>query len=172
MIPIKLCSQPQHQKQSDAQTDTPRNLEGDEAQAYLEKTVEGQSLMKELEAQRFGLKWQNHAPFADTTGAGYLGFSHDENLNAWFNDDGITIRPTLSEKEKEMAWRLDLRLKSYGYGSELTAAPPIVARRVDGNRIEYERRDCQFPIADCRFEKLGSLDSSILKWQLAIGNRH
>ena len=141
---------------SDAPKDAPRKLEGDGARSYLEQTSEGQSLMKALAVERFGLKWQKQSPFKgdDSQGAqpslsalsakretegGYLGLSHDENLNAWFDEQGATIRPTVSEKERANAWRLEMTLKSYGYGDQLNAAPPIVSRNVKESRIEYVR---------------------------------
>lgn len=117
----------------------PGKLEGEEARVYLEQTSEGQSLMKTLEAERFGLKWQQRAPFRGEGKGGYLGLSHDENLNAWFDEEGATIRPTVSEKERDRAWHLGLRLKSYGYGNKLKAAPPVLSRNVVENRIEYTR---------------------------------
>src|SRR6266545_3516294 len=46
-----------------APKDAARKMEGNQAQDYLEQTSEGQSLMKALEVQRFGLKWQEQSPF-------------------------------------------------------------------------------------------------------------
>lgn len=119
----------------------PRKLEGEGARVYLEQTGEGRSLMNLLEAERFGLKWQERAPFADASdaGGGYLGMSHEENLNAWFDEAGVSVRPTLSEPERDKAWRLGMRLKAYGYGAGLHEARASVSGRAKGNRIEYER---------------------------------
>ena len=116
----------------------PRQITGAAARQYLQEPGEGQSLMQAITAARFGLKSQERGPFGET-GRGYLGMSHEQNLNAWFAEDGVTVRPTVSENERERAWHLDLRLKAYGYGSELVSAPPIVSQHVKDNRIEYER---------------------------------
>ena len=129
-----------------------QQLSGESARLYLEQTSEGQSLMQAVTAARFGLKSQERGPFGET-GGGYLGMSHDQNLNAWFAEDGVTVRPTVSEEERGRSWHMDMRLKAYGYGNELVAAPPIVSHHVKDNRIEYERADCQLPIANCRFER-------------------
>ncbi len=123
----------------DAQQSPPPKLEGVGARAYLEKTGGGQSLMKALTAERFGLKPHKRAPFKGEADGGYLGMSHDQNLNAWFDEDGITVRPTLSEEGREKGWQLGFRLRSYGYGRQLTDAAPIVSHLVKDNRIEYER---------------------------------
>ena len=112
-------------------------LEGDSARSYLEQTNDGQSIMKMVDVQQYGLKRVDHSPFDRASGAGYLGMSHDENLNAWFGDEGATIRPTLSEKDK--TWRLEMKLKAYGYGEQLQSALPPVGHNVKENRIEYER---------------------------------
>ena len=117
----------------------PRTLEGEGARVYLEQTSEGQSLMQAVTKTRFGLKREKHSPFDKKSGAGYLAMSHDQNLNAWFGEDGITVHPTLSEQEHDKAWQLGFRLKSYGYGLHLTAATPIISHHVKENRIEYER---------------------------------
>ena len=117
----------------------PRNFQGDVARAYFEKTSEGQSLMKAIEVQQYGLKRQAQSPFDKASGAGHLGMSHDENLNVWFGDESATIRPTLSDKDRYKVWRLEMKLKAYGYGNQLHAAPPIVSRSVKDNRLEYVR---------------------------------
>src|SRR5205814_10283558 len=123
-------------------------LHGAQAREYLEARGEYQSLMEAVTAARFGLKWQERSPFGDA-GGGYLGMSHVQNLNAWVDDEGVTVRPTLSEEERAKAWRVGMRLKSYGYGARLSDAPPIVSHKVKENRIEYERAtDFQFPILD------------------------
>jgi hypothetical protein len=135
-----------------AKDGTPK-LQGAAALEYLEKTEDGRSLAKAVTAARFGLKWQERSPFGDV-GDGYLGMSHVQNLNAWFDTEGVTIRPTLSEDERAKAWRLGMRLKSYGYGAQLSDAPPIVSHRVKENRIEYERSDFGSRIADCGLQTL------------------
>jgi hypothetical protein len=116
------------------------SLQGAQAREYLEGRGEYQSLMEAATAARFGLKWRERSPFGDA-GGGYLGMSHVQNLNAWFDTEGVTVRPTLSEEERATAWRLGMRLKAYGYGAQLTDAPPIVSHEVKENRIEYERSD-------------------------------
>src|SRR5258705_2375886 len=116
---------------------------------------------------------------------GYLGMSHDENLNAWFDEEGVTVRPTVAEKDRDRTWQLGFKLKGYGHGTQLLAAPPVVKREVKDNRIEYVRTDCQLPIAKCRFEETentlrGSQSSADplrefannSLFQSAIGNRH
>jgi hypothetical protein len=57
-------------------------LEGAAARAYLEKTADGQDLTRAVIAQQYGLKWQERAPDGVATGGGYLGMSHNQNLNA------------------------------------------------------------------------------------------
>ena len=157
---------------SGGQENVPPKLEGEQAREYLEQTSDGQSLMQAVTAARFGLKWQEHAPGARTSlsalsaqreSGGYLGMSHDQNLNAWFDEAGVTVRPTVPEKERAHAWQLGFSLKSYGYGERLVAAPPIVAHKVKENRIEYERAaDFRFPIldfglqTDSKFQQSGS----------------
>jgi hypothetical protein len=131
-----------------------QQLSGEPAQRYLKHTSDGQSLMQAVTAERLGLKSEERDPITGAGGAGYLGMSHDQNLNVWFDNEGATIRPTTSEKERTQAWQLGLRLQAYGYGSRMQAAPPIVAHSVKGTRIEYERRrDCPLLIANCRFEE-------------------
>jgi hypothetical protein len=120
------------QKESSPQANAPKQTRGEEARRYLEQTGEGQSLMAAVTKARFGLKWQEHGPFGVGTGGGYLGMSHVQNLNAWFDEGGATIRPTVSEKERAKAWQLGLRFNAYGYGDEMQAAPPITARNVKG----------------------------------------
>lgn len=124
----------EQQATSAVRTDAPQKLEGEQARVYLEQTSDGQSLMQALTVARFGLQWQERAPFGVETGGGYLGMSHDQNLNAWFDEGGATIRPTVAEKERRRAWQLGLRLKGYGYGERLQAAPPVVARNVKDER--------------------------------------
>src|SRR5438445_12117677 len=78
-------------------------LHGAAALEYLEKTNDGRSLAQAVTAARFGLKHYQHSPFGGSDGGGYLGMSHVQNLNAWFDDEGATIRPTLSEEERAKA---------------------------------------------------------------------
>ena len=115
------------------------NLSGEAAQEYLLATDDGKSLLAAVTASQFGLKAREQSPFDAQSRAGYLGRSHDQNLNAWFAHDGVTVRPTVSTKEREHAWQLGFRLKALGYGTELADAPPIVRQTVEGNRIEYHR---------------------------------
>lgn len=173
-------------KANGEQVRAPKQIVGEEARQYLQQPGEGQSLMQAIATARFGLQGQERGPFGEA-GAGYLAMSHEQNLNAWFADDGVTVRPTVAEQEREHSWHMDMRLKAYGYGNELVVAPPIVSRQVKGNRIEYERSDCRLPIANCRFEDtarsvLGSPQSlpegsrkpqfaGNRLFQLAIGNR-
>ncbi|MCM3873680.1 MAG: hypothetical protein ND895_23585 [Pyrinomonadaceae bacterium] len=114
-------------------------LEGEAARNYLERTAEGQSLMKTLTTARFGLERREESPFAGDTGAGYLGLSHDENLNAWFDDEGVTLRPTVREEERAKSWQMRMRLRAYGYGEELHEARKQCAPTVNEDRIEYDR---------------------------------
>jgi hypothetical protein len=59
---------------SSGQENTQPKLEGEKAREYLEQTSEGQSQMEAMTAARFGLKWQECAPFDGESG-GYLGMS-------------------------------------------------------------------------------------------------
>jgi hypothetical protein len=159
-------------KERSEQRREPKQLTGEAAQKYLQQPGEGQSLMHAITVARFGLKSQERGPFGET-GGGYLGMSHEQNLNAWFADDGVTVRPTVSEQERERSWHMELRLKAYGYGNDLIPAPPIVSQHVKDNRIEYERRDCRLSIANCRPAKAAvtSLQSPGNQlFQSAIGN--
>ena len=117
----------------------PLKLSGDAARRYLEETGEGQSLMGAVTAARFGLEWRQHAPGESTGASGYMGMSHEQDLNAWFDEEGMTVRPTLRDDKRDEAWSMAFRLSAYGYGNEVVAAPPIVSRKVKGNRIEYQR---------------------------------
>ena len=121
-------------------------LSGEKARNYLEQAGDGQSLMQALTVARFGLQWQEHAPGDDKTGGGYLGMSHEQDLNAWFADDGMTVRPMLPEKKRDQAWSVALRLQAYGYGKQFSAVPPIVSRKVKDNRIEYGRSNNGLPV--------------------------
>src|SRR4051794_14154706 len=126
------------QTENSAPTSARRQMAGAEARQYLHETSEGQSLMQAITAARFGLSRQERGPLGEA-GAGYLGMSHEQNLNAWFADEGVTVRPTVAEAEREHAWHMDMRLKAYGYGDQLPLAPTVSARHVKDNRIEYER---------------------------------
>jgi hypothetical protein len=115
------------------------SLSGEPARTYLAQTADGQSLSQALTAARFGLEWQEHAPADSKTGAGYLGMSHEQNLRAWFGQDGLTVQPTVSEDKRDGGWTTTLHLKAWGYGNEPADVPPIISRKVKENRIEYER---------------------------------
>lgn len=116
-------------------------LSGEAAREYLTQNGDGRALMEAVTAARFGLRWQEHGPAEKEKGDGYLGLSHDQNLNAWFDGDGVTVRPMLPEAKREQGWSMALRLKSYGYGKQLVDAPPVTSREVKGNRVEYLRPD-------------------------------
>ena len=135
---------------------SPLKMEGAAALTYLEETAQGQSLMQAVMTAQYGLKWQQRSPLGETAAGGYLGMSHDQNLNAWFDDEGATIRPTLAQKDLNKTWQLGFKLKGYGYGETLPAVPPIVARNVMGTRIEYERTDCRLTLSNCRFGPEGT----------------
>jgi hypothetical protein len=114
-------------------------LTGEPARTYLKQTIDGQSLSQALQVARFGLQWQEHAAGNPETGGGYLGMSHEQNLSAWFGQDGVTVRPTSQQDTRDQKWTTALRLKAYGYGQQLADAPPIISRQAKENRIEYER---------------------------------
>nr|MBA2733483.1 hypothetical protein [Acidobacteriota bacterium] len=147
-------------KESVGQKDEPRALAGEQARAYLEQTGDGQSLMQAATVARFGLKREEQSPFDKESGAGYLGTSHAQNLNAWFAEDGVTIRPTISEKKRQQAWQLGFSLKAYGYGEHLQPATPIVSHNVKDNRIEYVRADSSSQITNT------NLEVPVLKFQI------
>ena len=128
-------------------------LQGAAPRKYLQEPGEGQSLMQAINAARFGLKRQDRGPFGEA-GSGYLGMSHDQNLNAWFAEDGVTVHPTVGPKERAHAWHMQMRLKAYGYGNDLVAAAPIVSQHVKDNRIEYERGN--FELRNANFESMKS----------------
>ncbi|MEY2512140.1 MAG: hypothetical protein QOE26_2903 [Verrucomicrobiota bacterium] len=115
-------------------------LSGAQARAYLEQSGDGKSLAQAITAARFGLDWQESGRGESKAGGGYLGMSHEQNLNAWFAQDGVTVRPTLPEEKRDQGWTTTLHLKSWGYGTQLAAVPPIISRTVNQNRIEYQRR--------------------------------
>jgi hypothetical protein len=143
----------------------PTQVAGATGHEYLQATSDGQSLMQAVTDARFGLKPEETDPISGKSGPGYLGMSHDQNLNAWFDGTGATIRPTRA-KEQKQKWQLGLRLTAYGYGSEMRAAPPIVAHHVKGPRIEYLRRN--FDLRNANFELMKS-DLSFIS-QSAIRN--
>jgi|GEM_PF-2608671 len=116
-------------------------LSGEKALTFLESPGQGQSLMAVLTTARFGLKRQEPGVLDEKSEAGYLAMSHDQNLNAWFSDDGPLIRPTVPEAQRSEAWQIAFRLKAYGYGEQLKGAPPIVSHQVKGARIEYARSE-------------------------------
>jgi hypothetical protein len=132
---------PQQIRTSTARKRAPQTkvpLAGKAASEYFFQTNDGQSLTQALTAVRFGLQWQEHAPGDSKTAGGYLGMSHEQGLSAWFADNGVTVRPTLPEKKRELAWSTALRLKACGYGKQLADVPPVVSRQVKENRIEYQ----------------------------------
>ena len=118
---------------------TPFSLKGEKAHKYLEDSLEGQSLIRAVTVARFGLKQQPDP--SGKEGNGYLGVSQEQDLKAWFGTDGVTVSPKVSEKGQE--WRMDMRLKAYGYGEQLVPAPPIVSQKVKDNRIEYARTNSE-----------------------------
>jgi hypothetical protein len=123
-------------------------ISGEQARDYLAQTKDGQSLMQALTAARFGLQRREHAPGDDKAASGYLGMSHEQNLNAWFDAGGVvTVRPTLPEEKRHETWSMALRLSMYGYGTELRDLPPIVSRDVKANRIKYERTNRKSKVA-------------------------
>ena len=114
-------------------------LSGNEARQFLTETKEGKSLWQAITATSFALQRQGAAPNDAPTGGDYLALSHEQNLNAWFGDKGVTIRPTLPSNNAAQAWSAILELTAYGYGDALPEVPPIAAHTVNGNRIEYLR---------------------------------
>ena len=137
---------------------SPLKLSGDTARRYLEETGEGQSLMEALTAARFGLQWRQHAPSESTGASGYLGMSHEQDLNAWFDEEGVTLRPTIPDDKRDEGWTMAFRLCAYGYGNEVVAVPPIVSRKVKGNRIEYQRGGQRSEVGG------GTKESSLVEW--------
>jgi hypothetical protein len=104
--------------------------------------------------------------------AAIWGMSHDQNLNAWFAEDGVTVRPTVADQDRERSWHLGMRLKAYGYGNDLVAAPPIVSQHVKDNRIEYQRAgDFKFRISNFEFQNDSLFQSAIGNRQSTIDNR-
>jgi len=114
-------------------------LSGEQARAYLEQSGDGKSFAQALTAARFGLEWQESPRDKSHSSGGYLGLSHEQNLNAWFAQDGVTVQPTLPEEKCDQRWTTTLHLEGWGYGTQVTGVPPITSRRVDQNRIEYQR---------------------------------
>ena len=115
-------------------------LRDNEAVEYLEAKGESESLRKAVTNARFGLQWHERSPFGDK-GSGYLALSHDQDLNAWFDETGVTIRSTTNEAET--ASRVRMELMALGYGSQISTAPPVVKRSAEGNRIEYHRKNSE-----------------------------
>src|SRR5438270_13580672 len=85
---VRAANLAQHNVKQEQKNAMPTQ-EGAQARKYLEERGEYQSLMAAVTAARFGLKWQERSPFGDV--GGYLGMSHVQNLNAWFDDEGVTI---------------------------------------------------------------------------------
>jgi hypothetical protein len=163
-LPSEEGNEKEEWRESSRQKGAPRQLAGADARKYLQQSGDGHSLMQAITTARFGLKSQERGPFGEK-GAGYLGLSHNQNLNAWFAEDGVTVRPTVTEEERERAWHVDMRLKAYGYGNDLVAAPPIVSHQVNGNRIEYERA------ADFALRNPNLPIGALPALELASGNR-
>jgi hypothetical protein len=132
--PVRLETMPHQSLSAKVQ------LSGAQARVYLERSGDGKSLAEAITAARFGLEWQESARGESKAGGAYLGMSHEQNLNAWFAQDGVTVRPTLPEDKRDQEWTTTLHLKSWGYGTQLTDVPPIVSRKANQNRIEYQRR--------------------------------
>jgi hypothetical protein len=153
MLVVGLSLEPPGQRTTLGQKPKPGNLQlsGSPARVYLEQNSGGQSLGRALEVARFGLQWQDQAPDGVEMGGGYLGMSHEQNLRAWFGQDGVTVRPTLPPDKSDQAWASALHLKAWGYGKQLTDVPPIVSRKVRENRIEYERA---FPNPNSKIQNL------------------
>ena len=144
IVAVILLAAAFHAPQKSQRHATPRmQLMGTAASDYLAKTSDGQSLMQALTAARFGLQWQEHVPGENKAGDGYLAMSHEQNLNAWFDNDGVTVRPTLPEAKRDEEWSVALRLRAFGYGKDVQPVPPIVSRQVKNNRIEYQRSSNQ-----------------------------
>src|SRR5215204_5073276 len=142
-----------------------RRLEGNEAREFLEHTGESESLKAAVTAARFGLTWQKRAPIGDVVrGGGYLGVSHDQNISAWFDDEGLTVLPTAPKQGGERAWRMRMRLGEYGYGQSLRPAPPIISRQVKGNRVEYERRNVGVEKPSPVHPKLETRNPTFVEW--------
>lgn len=80
----------------------------------------GSSLTQALNNERFRLSWSDHSPFGER-GGGYLALSHEQNINAWFSEDGVAIRPTGADPLDK--WTFGMKLKAYGYGDRLNFAP-------------------------------------------------
>ncbi|HZI48175.1 MAG TPA: hypothetical protein VFD75_10300, partial [Pyrinomonadaceae bacterium] len=136
-------------------------LQGTQAREYLQQHGEYDSLMQAATAERFGLNHYDRSPFGGETD-GYLAMSHVQNLNAWFNDAGVTIRRTLPDEGRAKSWQMRMKLSAYGYGGKLREVPPVISHKVKDNWIEYERDNGRLPIADCRFEASSGLESQSL----------
>jgi hypothetical protein len=91
--------------------------------------------MQALNNERFKLSWNDHSPFGEQ-GGGYLALSHEQNINAWVSEDGVTIRPTGADPTDK--WTFGMKLKAYGYGDRLNFAPSIKKFSSKGTRVEYE----------------------------------
>jgi len=116
LIGLKVRS---HRSDDSNTQSTAIKLHGEEATRFLE-TSSGSSLTQALNNERFKLSWNDRSPFGER-GGGYLALSHEQNINAWFDDDGVTIRPTGSDPTDR--WKFGMKLKAYGYGAQLLPAP-------------------------------------------------
>ncbi|MCM3871376.1 MAG: hypothetical protein ND895_11880, partial [Pyrinomonadaceae bacterium] len=110
------------------------NLQGEQATRFLETSSES-SLTQALNNERFKLSWKDHSPFGER-GGGYLALSHEQNINAWFDEKGVTIRPTGTDPLDK--WTFGMKLKAYGYRDRLNFAPGIKKFSSKGTRVEYE----------------------------------
>ena len=133
LIGLKVRS---HRSDDPNTQSTAIKLQGEEATRFLE-TSSGSSLGQALNNERFKLSWNDRSPFGER-GGGYLALSHEQNINAWFDDDGVTIRPTGSDPTDR--WKFGMKLKAYGYGAHLLPAPATKNISMKGRRVEYQRQ--------------------------------
>ena len=80
------------QEERAERTTAQHQLVGAAARAYLKEPGEGQSLMDAITKAQFGLKRQLRGPSGEPV-SGYLGMSYVQNLNAWFAEGGVVVRP-------------------------------------------------------------------------------
>ena len=108
-------------------------LTGKEASDYLSQSNDGQSLMQAITAARFEFRSQKRALPGEDRG-GYVARNDAQNFSASFDPDGrASVRSNGEQK-----WHLSLKLKSYGYGENLTA---VSAGEVQAhaNRVEIRQ---------------------------------
>ena len=107
------------------------NLEGPAASQYLEHSSDGEALRSAVRLARYGItqgKSESH-----------IAISHDQNLATEFGEQSLAVSSTNDEQGDANSWRLELQLKSIGYGKELLEAPGVLSRNVNGTRMEYQR---------------------------------